>query len=107
MYLSTSTTGGGELQPYVPSDRKRREVDGQLWNKIRASESKLGFGVYQDLVLINTSTLILPHWFGIMFFAALTIAPWICWSKRFSLRALLIGMTLVAALMGLAIWAEN
>jgi hypothetical protein len=95
------------LQPYVPSDRKRRDVDGQVWNRIRASESKLGFGVYQDLVLINTSTLILPHWFGIMFFAALAIAPWIWGAKRFSLRALLIGMALVAALLGLAIWAEN
>jgi hypothetical protein len=40
-------------------------------------------------------------------FIGFGIAPWMRWPKRFSLRTLLIAMTLVAALVGLAIWAAR
>src|SRR6478752_2526841 len=37
-----------------------------------------------------------PHWFLVMIVGAIAIAPWIRWSRRFSLRTLLIATTLVA-----------
>jgi len=49
---------------------------------------------------------IAPHWFPAVLFTALTVAPWIRqWQWRFSLRTLLIGMTVVAALLGAVVWA--
>ena len=42
-----------------------------------------------------------PFWLTIILFAALAAAPWIPWSRRFSLRTLLIAMTLVAVGLGL------
>jgi len=44
-----------------------------------------------------------PHWFVSLFFATLAAAPWFRW--RFSLRTLLIGTTLIAAVLGLIVWA--
>jgi hypothetical protein len=44
-----------------------------------------------------------PHWFSILLIAVLTAAPWI--GRRFSLRTLLIAMTLVAVGLGLIVYA--
>jgi hypothetical protein len=52
--------------------------------------------------LVPPSRLIMPMSIGLPLIAAL---PWI--PTRFSLRALLIGMTVVAAVLGLAIWARG
>jgi hypothetical protein len=41
----------------------------------------------------------IPHWFPTVIFAALAVLPWLQW-RRFSLRALLIVMTVAAILMG-------
>jgi hypothetical protein len=46
-----------------------------------------------------------PHWFLAVLCAALGVAPWIPRSRRFSLRMLLVGTTLVAVLLGLIVWA--
>jgi hypothetical protein len=45
------------------------------------------------------------HWFIIMPAGALAAAPWIRW--RFSLRTLLIATTLVAVVLGLAVYAAR
>jgi hypothetical protein len=45
-----------------------------------------------------------PHWFLFVSFAALALLPWIRWSKRFSLRTLLVAITLVAIVLGLLVW---
>jgi hypothetical protein len=102
--ISASTTGGGQLQPYLPGNN-RRKIDVELWNLIRASENRWGFGIYRDFTLINTSTLILPHWFLISLSVAVAAVPWVTLRRRFSLRALLIATTLVAVVLGLAVWA--
>jgi hypothetical protein len=48
---------------------------------------------------------IAPYWFPAVLFTALTVAPWIRqWQWRFSLRTLLIGMTLVAVVLGLIVY---
>ena len=44
---------------------------------------------------------VVPHWFLVISTAALAVLPWIKW--RFSLRTLLIGMTLVAVGLGIIV----
>jgi hypothetical protein len=44
-----------------------------------------------------------PYWIVVCVAATLTVAPWIPWSNRFSLRTLLLATTLVAAMLGLAV----
>ena len=43
-----------------------------------------------------------PYWFTIVLVTMCAAAPWAPWSRRFSLRSLLIGMTAVAVVLGLA-----
>jgi hypothetical protein len=45
--------------------------------------------------------LVIPHWFLVSVTVFLAIAPWIRYSKRFSLRTLLLATTLVAVVLGL------
>jgi hypothetical protein len=47
------------------------------------------------------------HWAAVLLMLALTAAPWFPWSKRFSLRTLLIATTLVAVVLGLVVWASR
>jgi hypothetical protein len=44
-------------------------------------------------------------WLPTILFAMLTAAPWL--PRRFSLRTLLIGMTVVAAVLGLVVWVNS
>jgi hypothetical protein len=44
---------------------------------------------------------VFPHWFPALLAAVLAASPWIKW--RFSVRTLLIGMTIIAAILGLAV----
>jgi hypothetical protein len=47
-----------------------------------------------------------PHWIAVFFASTLAALPWLpWWSKRFSLRTLLIATTLVAVVLGLAVWS--
>ena len=52
-------------------------------------------------------SLIVPTWFLIGVALALSAAPWIRWSNRFSIRTLLITTTLVAVVLGLIVWSIN
>jgi hypothetical protein len=103
LYLRGSTTGGAALQPYL---RPHRQVDADLFSRINASASPMGFGMYVDVALINTSTLIAPHWFPVFVAGAFAVVPWIHWTKRFSLRTLLIATTLIAVVLGLVVWSS-
>ena len=64
----------------------------------------LGFGVLKGQTSLYSQ---MPHWFLVSLTAFAGIAPWIRWSKRFSLRTLLIGMTIIAALLGAIVWAAQ
>jgi hypothetical protein len=46
---------------------------------------------------------VFPHWIPVLLAGTLTAIPWLCY--RFSLRTLLIATTLVAVVLGLAVWA--
>jgi hypothetical protein len=50
---------------------------------------------------LDSSRIIVPHWFSVVVAGAIAGAPWM----RFSLRALLIAMTLVAAGLGVIVYA--
>jgi hypothetical protein len=47
-----------------------------------------------------------PHWALVSLFAIFAAAPWIHWSKRFSLPTLLIAMTLVAVGLGMVVMSS-
>jgi hypothetical protein len=51
------------------------------------------------------AAVIVPHWFLAMVFATLAPAPWLRW--RFGFRALLIGITLVAVVLGIAVYTAR
>jgi hypothetical protein len=48
--------------------------------------------------------LFLPHWCPVLLLAMFAAAPWFKW--RFTLRTLLIATTLIAVVLGLAVWAR-
>jgi hypothetical protein len=62
-----------------------------------------GFGLqsrtsYRDTVQI-------PHWFFVFVGLLTAIGPWVPWSLHFSLRTLLIIMTIAAITLGAIVWA--
>jgi hypothetical protein len=67
----------------------------------RLTRNKLGFAAMTDT---NYFCVVLPHWFALALIATGAAVPWMQWSKRFSLRTLLIATTLVAVMLGLIVW---
>lgn len=61
-------------------------------------ENLLGFGVRQRS---GRNVLHVPHWFLVITAAAIAAAPWIRSRLHFSLRTLLLAVTLLAVLLGL------
>jgi hypothetical protein len=53
------------------------------------------------------SGIVAPHWFVATLTAGIAVAPWITWSKRFSLRTLLIATTLAAIMLGIIAFKLN
>jgi hypothetical protein len=67
---------------------------------------EIGKSRRQDIVLLTRGRqLIIPDWSLLLLTAAFAAAPWCMWTKRFSLRALLIATTLFAVVLGLSIWS--
>jgi hypothetical protein len=56
---------------------------------------------YRRLPLSRELNMIAPYWFLIPATWLMAGAPWIRWSRRFSLRALLIATTLIAVALGI------
>ena len=48
--------------------------------------------------------IMVPHWFAAMALAGLAALPWFPFSSRFSLLTMLVATTLVAVVLGLAVW---
>jgi hypothetical protein len=53
------------------------------------------------------ATLCVPYWLLVLLSTLLAAAPWLRWSNRFSLRTLLIAMTLVAVVLGIGVWLAS
>jgi hypothetical protein len=68
----------------------------------------LGFG-FEKLVVYqqSQSVIFMPHWFVVLLAGSMVAAPWLRqlrrlrWSKRYSVRTLLIAITAVAMVLGL------
>ena len=60
----------------------------------------LGFGVLKEPTSLYVR---IPNWFPVALSAFMVPAPWLSWSRRFSLRTLLITTTIIAVLLGLII----
>jgi hypothetical protein len=48
-----------------------------------------------------------PDWFVILIATTLAVVPWIRWSRRFSLRTLLIATTLIAMMLGIVVYTSS
>lgn len=59
-----------------------------------------GFGIGRTS---NACGLVVPYYFAVILFLVLAAVSWPLWSIRFSLRTLLIAMTLVAATLGFSV----
>jgi hypothetical protein len=57
-----------------------------------------GFGRFEQG---STTVVFAPHWFPVLLSGTLAVIPWFPWSRRFSLRTLLIVTTLVAVALGI------
>ena len=100
----------GQLELFSTNDSPPAELkSGWHWKALRhsgppslrtfVSPRSNKFGFYNELVVI-------PFWFPVFFTGAMVAANWIRLSRRFSLRALLIVMTLIAVMLGLIVWSK-
>ena len=94
-------TWGGETTFTRWYHRSNAVADSQgTVNMLKNQENAMGFAIIKPSVVI-------PYYFFAAVTGALAVAPWIRWSKRFTIRTLLIATTLVAAILGLATWAVS
>jgi len=78
--------------------------------KVYRPHNRPGFRGVLDLGIIDSApffVICVPYWFLLGAAIAVGAAPWIRWTKRVSLRTLLIAMTLVAALLGAVAWGAK
>jgi hypothetical protein len=61
----------------------------------------------KSAINISENRVHVPLWSLVLVMGATATLPWIPWSNRFSLRTLLIAMTLVAAVLGLIVYAAG
>lgn len=85
--LMTSSTVGNWTMEVLEDDR-----------------SAVGFGVLQGQTSYYAQ---IPHWFLDSLAAFGVVTPWIPWSRRFSLRTLLIVTTLAAMALGVIVYATR
>jgi hypothetical protein len=76
----------------------------ELLARWRFEDTYFGFGI---LVMPNQVGVFVPYWFLFIICVTLAIVSWPEWTKEFSLRTLLIAVTLVAVVLGLAAWAGS
>lgn len=55
----------------------------------------------------RSSAVHFPHWLLVAILAIIAAMPWLRFSKRFSLRTLLIAMTLVSVVLGVVVYLIN
>jgi hypothetical protein len=74
-----------------------------LWtrrNDPSGQRATLGFRFLGPRATGGGVVAVTPYWFWMLVAVALGAAPWLPWSKRFSLRTMLVVMTIVAVLLG-------
>jgi hypothetical protein len=90
-------------------DEQHYYPGGSTTEKYRGYDPLLGYQV-NEYVTTSSSSLTLrreigwvPLWAAVLAIATIAAVPWIRWSKRFSLRTLLIATTLAAVVLGLIV----
>ena len=78
----------------------RAGVDDWVYVNVPAHRMPPGFYWYMSS---NQISVTVPHWFPILICSGLAAISWV--SQLFSLRTLVIATTLVAVVLGLAVWA--
>lgn len=74
------------------------------WQDFAGDSSLIGFGLAR---FTSHTAILVPHWFQVVVFVLIAAVPWSPWSRRFSLRTLLIATTLLAVVLGLAVWSAR
>ena len=97
----TATSPGSSWIWHISRDLRGEYWGGPLkeWELANRDQGMGGFACY---VTAWHTTYRAPYWFLVLPFTVLTAAPWLPWSKQFSLRTLFIVMTLIAVV--LAVW---
>jgi len=103
MHCASAHSAWNELMgddTFVFRCREYHETSGLVdeWQQARLA---LGFGWGRDVI---SETIYIPQWFTLLISALFAVVPWIKWSRRFSLRTLLIAMTLVAVGLGAIVY---
>jgi hypothetical protein len=83
-----------------PTDTHAWEFDEHSYEITFPESTFLGFHFVGDTL---GWVALVPQWFVVLAAVTLAAAPWLRWSKRFSLRTLLIVTTLVAVVLGLIV----
>ena len=96
--LSKTTDRGGKLHP---SCMLRAESTSVVHHPDRIDR----LGIHNAYWTHSHWTSQKPLWCILPFLVMTAWAPWIRWSNRFTLRALLIATTLVAVMLGLIVWS--
>jgi hypothetical protein len=65
------------------------------------------WGFYVDIGDPTFTNVFVQFWFITIFPIGLAALSWLPWSGRFSLRTLLIGMTVLAVVLGLVVWSMS
>jgi hypothetical protein len=89
----------------VPTWTNFHQSTDEWWGaskRLRPYSSKV-WGLFSNEVGYVT----IPFWFLVLLFATFAAIPWFPWCRRFSLRTLLIMMTLVAVALGVAMYYAN
>jgi hypothetical protein len=107
--VASWSAGGGVWQWHisVPLRGRASDVAGPYLSPTNDAPpiGWIGFAFYKRFGL--HPAICVPIWFLVIFAATLGSLPWIAYAKRFSLRALLIGMTVVAVALGAVIYATR
>jgi hypothetical protein len=75
---------------------------GTLVRHIRGFANSWGFGIKRG----ESSAVLVPYWFAATIAGTFAVVPWLPgWSKRFSLRTLLVATTFIAVVLGAVIYA--
>ena len=97
LFLSTRIDHFGLV---APSDN-REEAD---WFALPRHCTRLGFRRTNEFGYLIA---VVPYWFLCAIPATLAVIPWIPWSRRFSIRTMLIITTLLAILCGLYVLSNS
>ena len=101
---------------YVISDKQIQGSPFHLYHSVENDKPLKGkffpthAGVHLPGVVYNsdvTLSFLMPYWFCITGVVVAATVAWIPWSKRFSLRTLLIATTLVAVALGFVVWVSR